>query len=289
MKRYLLSILLIVQSLCSIAQNVGIGADSFMPDASAVLELRSTTSGLLIPRMTESERDLIGSPAAGLMIYQKNNSPGFYYYNGFTWVPFGGASDNFGDHIAEENIALDGYWLSNDGDDEGIYVSSNGNVGVGVGAPQTAFHTAGTVRHQSLAGSGSRMVVADANGNLSTQTIASPVPTSRSSSTNKSINSASYSGGNSVMTDITLSNMPAGTYLVQYSLVFSGSSSGAFIVNAGGSNVTVSERAESSGNVSGMAVVTLSSAGDIQLRGKKNSGGSGFTVTHRTLTAIPTN
>ncbi|MCB9186115.1 MAG: hypothetical protein H6601_05150 [Flavobacteriales bacterium] len=270
------------------AQNVGIGIDSFTPDGSAILELRSTTSGLLLPRMTQEERDLISSPALGLMVFQKDNSRGFYYYDGSMWQTFG-ASDNFGDHIAQENIELAGYWLSNDGDDEGIHVSNNGNVGIGVANPTAQFQTSGVVVHESLAGSGTRMVVVDEDGTLSTQSIPSVVPTSRSSSTGHSINSASYSGGNSVLNDITLEDIPAGTYLVQYSLVFSGNSEGSFIVQAGGSNVAVSERAEATGNVSGMAVVTLGSTGDIRLLGRKTTGGSGFTVTHRTLTAVATN
>lgn len=271
------------------AQNVGIGADSFTPDASAILELRSTTSGLLVPRMTQAQKEAISSPAEGLLMYQTDNTPGFYYHDGSAWETFGAeAADDFGDHTAEENIHLNGNWLSGDGDEEGIFVDEDGNVGLMVGNPTAAFHTNGTVRHEHLAGVGNRMVVADAQGNLTSQPIPS-MPTSRSSSSGQSINSNSYSSGNSVLSDITLEDMPAGTYIVQYSVVFSGASSGGFVINAGGSNVTASERQQSDGNVSGMAVVTLSSTGDIQLRGRKTSGGSGITVTHRTLTATLTN
>jgi len=48
--------------------------------------ITSTTGGILIPTMTETQRDAIGSPATGLMIYQTDNTPGFYYYNGSSWV-----------------------------------------------------------------------------------------------------------------------------------------------------------------------------------------------------------
>ncbi len=72
---------------------VGIGTTT--PDASAVLELNSNDSGLLISRMTESDRDAISAPATGLLIYQTDNTPGFYYYDGTVWKSFvGGGSDN---------------------------------------------------------------------------------------------------------------------------------------------------------------------------------------------------
>lgn len=275
----------------ALAQGVSIGSEATPPDASALLDLNvsemSEKKGILIPRMTESEKLEIQTPATGLLIYQTDNSAGFQFYDGTQWRSIGG--DDLGGHTASANLDMEGNWLSGDGDDEGVFVASTGNVGVGVSSPQVNLHAQGPVQVNNLAGSGPRMVVADANGQLTTQDIPSVVPNSLSASSNKSISSASYSSGSSVMTDVTLQNLPAGTYLVQYSLVFSGSSAGAFIVYADGSSVASSERSESSGNVSGMAVVTLTSTGDIQLRGKKNGGGSGFTVTHRTLTAVLTN
>ena len=48
------------------AQNVIGGANG---DASAILELQSSSQGLLIPRMTSTERSAIANPAASLMIY----------------------------------------------------------------------------------------------------------------------------------------------------------------------------------------------------------------------------
>ena len=36
--------------------------------------------------MTKTQRDAIVSPSTGLMIYQTNNSPGFYYYTGTGWT-----------------------------------------------------------------------------------------------------------------------------------------------------------------------------------------------------------
>jgi hypothetical protein len=49
------------------AGNVGIGTSS--PNAAAHLDVTSTTSGFLPPRMTTTQRDAIGSPPNGLMLY----------------------------------------------------------------------------------------------------------------------------------------------------------------------------------------------------------------------------
>jgi len=63
---------------------VGIGVAA--PDASAVLEVASTSKGFLFPRMTEAERGLIGSPATGLMVYQTDGDEGVYIKKSFGWV-----------------------------------------------------------------------------------------------------------------------------------------------------------------------------------------------------------
>src|SRR6476620_1518850 len=62
----------------------GIGTTS--PNASSLLEINSTTKGLLISRMTKNQRDAITSPATGLLIYQANGASGFYYYDGSKWA-----------------------------------------------------------------------------------------------------------------------------------------------------------------------------------------------------------
>jgi hypothetical protein len=51
--------------------NVRIGDDGSqsLPNGAAVLELASTTKGLLLPRMTSTERDAISGPPDGLIIY----------------------------------------------------------------------------------------------------------------------------------------------------------------------------------------------------------------------------
>ena len=71
--------------LCSqnLFSQIGIGTSN--PDASAKLEISSTSKGFLPPRMTSNDKNAIGSPATGLMIYQTDNPSGLYYYNGSSW------------------------------------------------------------------------------------------------------------------------------------------------------------------------------------------------------------
>ena len=62
------------------------GIGTITPDASALLEIKSTTKGMLVPRMTLVQRNAIISPATGLIIYQTDNTAGFYYYSGSAWT-----------------------------------------------------------------------------------------------------------------------------------------------------------------------------------------------------------
>lgn len=66
MKKQLLLTLFMLGGLTSFAQ-VGINTDT--PDESAVLDIESTTSGFLMPRMTEVQMNAIVDPAEGLMVY----------------------------------------------------------------------------------------------------------------------------------------------------------------------------------------------------------------------------
>ena len=63
-----------------------VGINTNTPDASSALEIASTTGGILIPRLTETQRDAIVTPATGLMIYQTDQTTGFYFFNGIAWT-----------------------------------------------------------------------------------------------------------------------------------------------------------------------------------------------------------
>lgn len=65
-------------SFVAFAQNnVGIGTNT--PDASSMLDVQSTSQGVLVPRMTTAQRLAITTPANGLLVYDTNFDCFFYY------------------------------------------------------------------------------------------------------------------------------------------------------------------------------------------------------------------
>jgi hypothetical protein len=69
----------------SLQAQVGVGVAT--PDNSSMLEVQSTTSGFLTPRMTAAQRAAIASPATGLIVYQTDGTSGFYYNMGTPGSP----------------------------------------------------------------------------------------------------------------------------------------------------------------------------------------------------------
>lgn len=129
------------------AQSVGINSTGNAPDASAMLDVSSTNSGMLIPRMTLAQRDAITSPATGLMIYQTDNTPGFYYYNGASWAAVSGSSSQgLAEYAYIYNLNAQVVALEAD-----ITFSTNGNIsGAITHAPGTSTITIGTTGTYSI-------------------------------------------------------------------------------------------------------------------------------------------
>jgi hypothetical protein len=109
--------ILFVQQLSA---QVGIGTTT--PNSSAALDIVSTTRGLLIPRMTTAQRNAIASPANGLLIYQTDGVPGFYYRNGATWTPLAF------NYVLQQNLNTNSKYISGDGGNNGLFLAANGIV-----------------------------------------------------------------------------------------------------------------------------------------------------------------
>jgi len=93
--------LAVVFLTATISAQVGINNEN--PDPSAALDITSTSGGLLVPRMTNAQRDAISSPATGLMVYQTDGTIGFYYYDGSSWSSVTSSTSGYSDYIFENN------------------------------------------------------------------------------------------------------------------------------------------------------------------------------------------
>lgn len=84
MKRSIVILLTWLQVMAlskAMSQNVSINTTGFTADASSMLDISATDKGLLIPRMTQSQRTAIATPADALLVYQTDGTKGFYFYN----------------------------------------------------------------------------------------------------------------------------------------------------------------------------------------------------------------
>ncbi len=119
MKKFL-SAIIVCLPLAAIAQSVAINNDASLPDNTALLDIKSTTKGLLIPRMSTAQRTGIASPALGLTVFDTNT---FSY-----WVHRGLANGGW----TEIKPGVESYWTATGTD---IYSSNSGNVGIGTPNP----------------------------------------------------------------------------------------------------------------------------------------------------------
>ena len=78
---------------------------------------------------------------------------GAYYvdWDNLTGVPRGFSDgtddgDDLGNHTANVNIRLNGHYLSGDGNNEGVYVTNNGDVGIGTDVPIAKLHVMGSIK-----------------------------------------------------------------------------------------------------------------------------------------------
>ena len=120
-------LLILSIAVFSMSLTAQVGINTPVIDASAALEITSTEGGILIPRMTETERNEITAAADGLLIYQTDATAGFYYYNGTAWTALAGTGSNSWDHVATQNISLQDFWINNDGGAaKGLQIDNDG-------------------------------------------------------------------------------------------------------------------------------------------------------------------
>jgi hypothetical protein len=107
-----------------LGQGVGISELApITPHASSILELQSTTKGLLAPRMTTAQRTGITSPAQGLLVYD-TNTKSFWYFDS-VWKAVTSASLAWG--TAYQLLGM------NSTADGNEYKTLNGSINITVG------------------------------------------------------------------------------------------------------------------------------------------------------------
>jgi hypothetical protein len=93
--------------LNSNAQSLAVNTDGSTANPSALLDVKSTNKGLLIPRMSKAQKNAIAAPATGLLVFQNApDSTGFHYYDGAGWT-----------------------WLSNSVISQDWLINGNDNIG----------------------------------------------------------------------------------------------------------------------------------------------------------------
>ena len=151
------SLLLIISQLNVNSQGVGINADGSAPDASAMLDVKSTTTGFLVPRMISGQKMSINTPATGLLVFQTDGTAGFYYNSGTPASPDWKLlfSDNVGGWSLTGNAATTAgtNFLGTTDDKDMVFkinsteamriLSTEGFVGIGI-TPDSKLHIAGT-------------------------------------------------------------------------------------------------------------------------------------------------
>lgn len=115
------------------AQNVGINDDNSTPDPNAMLDVKSTSKGVLFPRMTTAQRNVLGSanPTEGMLVYDTDEKAYFFFVGGSwaelaaggtsggsvpigTVLPYAGhVNDSIFDGKPAQVIAIPGYLLCN--------------------------------------------------------------------------------------------------------------------------------------------------------------------------------
>ena len=133
MKKQIFQVFILWMISFSAFAQVGINTEGTTPDASAMLDIKSTDKGLLIPRMTGAQRVGISTPAIGLIIYQTDGFSGFYFFNSSSaWIRLGGSN-----LIGSGTIGQVTFWIGNElyGTDDFYWNSFSNSLGIGTNSP----------------------------------------------------------------------------------------------------------------------------------------------------------
>ena len=142
------------------AQGMAVNNSGSSANTSAMLDVSSTTKGVLVPRMIATQRTSISSPAEGLLVYQTDAPTGFYFYTAGSWQQLGapanttaqgntfnGASQLVQLDATAKLPAVDGSQLTHLPSSGGV-----GSTGIVVVTMALSGHTAYTIPSSSIGG-----------------------------------------------------------------------------------------------------------------------------------------
>jgi hypothetical protein len=135
MKNYLLLVFAVTVFFTAQAQNVGIGTNT--PNGSALLDLTSTSKGLLTPRMNTAQRTGIASPTKGLLVYDTDLN-GLYHYNGTAWSAVGSGGGFSLPYEATVNLNSPAFKITNSGFGPAIQAVTTNEFGYALQATTSA-------------------------------------------------------------------------------------------------------------------------------------------------------
>ncbi|MFH1120712.1 MAG: hypothetical protein V1775_12895 [Bacteroidota bacterium] len=140
---FLFFVLLVV---FNVHAQVAVNTDGTSPDPSAMLDVKSTNRGMLVPRMTTAQRTAIATPAAGLLVFD-STTQSFWFYSAGSWV-----------ELTDQGSLQ---WTPN-----GSNISySAGNVGIGDATP-VATLTVGDGDKFQVVGSDGDVLFTDDNASI---------------------------------------------------------------------------------------------------------------------------
>lgn len=152
-----------------IHSNGAIGLGISLPNPSSILDMTSTTKGVLVPRMTSAQRIAIATPATGLLVFDTNGNF-FYYWDGTQWVALQG---NVGWSITGNSNTLSTTNFLGTTNTQALVIrtnnieamrvlSTNQNVGIGQTLPASKL----AVNGNTVIGAGYSNIASPANGLL---------------------------------------------------------------------------------------------------------------------------
>ncbi len=160
MKKTSILILSLLAATVLSAQSVAVNTDGASAHSSSILDIKSTSKGMLIPRMTSAQRSAIASPALGLLVFDTDTKT-IWTYDGANWMNLysnGGFTLPYSQTI---NVGIPGFQVTNQGLGASIEGISSAQFGIGMAAKTTGEGGWGLYASSNGAGSQSIRSYAD--------------------------------------------------------------------------------------------------------------------------------